>query len=275
MGALLDRRADRDHRDPRRHASVVAANAWMNEPSGFTLDCAGEVVDVDPLGVIFNNAMPLQALAHDRRRVRRRRVPDRVGVRGRDAARPPRPLPPARLPHPVHGRSIATPIQMVVGDSLARWVYNNQPMKFAAIELVPKTSSDVPETLLRPPELGRRGDRRDPDPRARVDGCRIRATARRPSIKGSTRSRRTQRPTIRQVNVVHLAWDVMVGSARCCSLLRGLVRAIWLFRRDMPKSKWFLRIARLSPASLVGDRDGGGLGGHARSAASRGSSTTS
>ena len=44
--------------------------------------------------------------------------------------------------------SIAIPIQMGVGDSLARWVYNNQPIKFAAIELVPETKSDVPETLL-------------------------------------------------------------------------------------------------------------------------------
>ena len=33
--------------------------------------------------------------------------------------------------------AIMTPIQMGVGDSLARWVYNNEPAKFAAIELVP------------------------------------------------------------------------------------------------------------------------------------------
>ena len=44
--------------------------------------------------------------------------------------------------------AVAIPIQMGVGDSLARWVYNNQPVKFAAIELVPETASDVPETLL-------------------------------------------------------------------------------------------------------------------------------
>src|SRR5882672_5376435 len=31
-------------------ASVVAANAWMNEPAGFTLSSAGKVVDVDPWG---------------------------------------------------------------------------------------------------------------------------------------------------------------------------------------------------------------------------------
>src|SRR6185436_1480738 len=41
--------------------SVVAANAWMNSPSGFTLNSSGEVVSVDPLAVIFNDAMPLMA----------------------------------------------------------------------------------------------------------------------------------------------------------------------------------------------------------------------
>ena len=44
--------------------------------------------------------------------------------------------------------AITTPVQMAVGDTLARWVYDNQPVKFAAIELVPQTESDVPETLL-------------------------------------------------------------------------------------------------------------------------------
>src|SRR6516225_12407211 len=42
--------------------SVVAANAWMNEPGGFTLDSAGKVTNVHPLSVFFNSAMPLQAL---------------------------------------------------------------------------------------------------------------------------------------------------------------------------------------------------------------------
>ena len=29
--------------------SVVTANAWMNQPQGFTLDAAGKVVDTEPL----------------------------------------------------------------------------------------------------------------------------------------------------------------------------------------------------------------------------------
>src|SRR5215207_2707481 len=41
--------------------SVVAANAWMNQPAGFTLDSAGKVTDVNPFSVIFNDAMPYEA----------------------------------------------------------------------------------------------------------------------------------------------------------------------------------------------------------------------
>src|SRR5689334_22181783 len=40
---------------------VVAANAWMNAPSGYTLDSAGQIVEVNPMEVIFNDAMPLMA----------------------------------------------------------------------------------------------------------------------------------------------------------------------------------------------------------------------
>ena len=101
---------------------------------------AGKVVDVDPSAVIFNNAMPLEAAhmlvaaylvggfliasvyAVGMLRGRRDRY-HRLGF---------------IIPFTV--AAIATPIQMVVGDALARWVYNNEPVKFAAIELVPKTS---------------------------------------------------------------------------------------------------------------------------------------
>ena len=41
--------------------SVVAANSWMNSPSGFTLDSSGKVTSVDPVEVIFNDAMPLES----------------------------------------------------------------------------------------------------------------------------------------------------------------------------------------------------------------------
>src|SRR4029079_15389781 len=108
--------------------SVVAANAWMNSPEGVTLDSAGNVVDVDPLGVIFNDAMPLMAAhmvvaayvvggflvasvyAFAMLRGRRDRYHHVGFVIAFSVA------------------AIATPIQMAVGDSLTRWVYANQPV---------------------------------------------------------------------------------------------------------------------------------------------------
>ena len=84
--------------------SVVAANAWMNSPQGVTLDSSGKVTDVDPMGVIFNDAMPLMA-AHmvvAAYLVGGFMVASVYAVgmlRGRT-----RPLPPDRLHHRVHRR---------------------------------------------------------------------------------------------------------------------------------------------------------------------------
>ena len=52
-----------------------------------------------------------------------------------------------------------------------------------------------------------------------------------------------QRPTIRQTNTVHLAWDVMVGLGTLLFLLSVWYGASWMFRRRMPTSRWFLRAA--------------------------------
>jgi cytochrome d ubiquinol oxidase subunit I len=52
-----------------------------------------------------------------------------------------------------------------------------------------------------------------------------------------------QRPTIRQTNTVHLAWDVMVGLGTLLLLLSVWYGASWIFRRRMPASRWFLRAA--------------------------------
>ena len=44
--------------------------------------------------------------------------------------------------------AIAIPIQMVIGDSTARSIYSDQPIKFAALELNTTTGPDKPEILL-------------------------------------------------------------------------------------------------------------------------------
>src|SRR3954470_15940707 len=230
--------------------AVVAANSWMNEPGGFTLDQAGRVVDTEPLKIIFNKAMPYEALhmlvaaylvggfliasvyAVGMLRGRRDRY-HRLGF---------------LIPFTV--AAIATPVQMAVGDTVARWTYNNEPTKFAAIELVPTTNSDVPETLFG--HLNDKGQVRGgvaipgfasilSDP---ADGT---AT----SIQGLDSTPASERPGIREVNTVHLAWDTMVGLATLLLLLSVWFAVCWLFRRDLPRSRWFLRAAAVSGVAAV------------------------
>ena len=85
---------------------------------------------------------------------------------------------------------IATPIQFVVGDSAARAIAKDQPIKFAAMECVEQTSTDVTEYIFGTVHLERRQGRHR-DPRLRLvprrlehehagDRARLRA-ARRPA----------------------------------------------------------------------------------------------
>jgi cytochrome d ubiquinol oxidase subunit I len=146
--------------------------------------------------------------------------------------------------------AIMTPIQMGVGDALARWVYNNQPVKFAAIELVPTTSSDVPETLL-----GRLNEDGTVTGGVKIPGLASwlsdPSTGTSTVVQGLDTVPADERPTIRQTNIVHLAWDVMVGLGTLLFLLSLWYAASWVFRRRAPTSKWFLRAAACSGVLAV------------------------
>lgn len=230
--------------------AVVAANAWMNHPAGFRLNQAGRVVDVDPVAVIFNKAMPLQSLhmliaaylvggfvvasvyATAMLRGKRDRY-HRLGF---------------LIPFTV--AAVAVPIQMVVGDQLARFVYNNEPRKFAAMELVPETSRDVPETL---------GGWLNDDGEV-VGGIPIPGLASILSDPGEGTSTKIrglesfpadERPTNRQATIVHWAWDVMVGLGTALFLLAAWFAVVWWRRRDLPRTKWFLRAAAVAGVASV------------------------
>jgi cytochrome d ubiquinol oxidase subunit I len=230
--------------------SVVAANAWMNAPSGFTLNSAGEVVDVDPIKVIFNDAMPLMAAhmviaAYVVGGFLVASVYAFAMLRGRRDHY-------HRLGFIIAFSvgAVAIPIQMGVGDSLARWVYNNQPEKFAAIELVPQTSSDVPETLFG--HLNSNGTVSGGIP---IPGLASwlsdPATGKNTVVQGLDTVPPDEQPTTAEVNTVHLAWDVMVGLGTLMFLLALWYWLCWIFRRDMPKSKVFLWLASAAGISAV------------------------
>jgi cytochrome bd ubiquinol oxidase subunit I len=223
-------------------ASVVAANAWMNSPQGVTLDSSGMIVDVDPVAVIFNDAMPLMAAhmiiaaylvggfliasVYATGMLRGRR--DRYHRLGFIIA--------------FTVAAVATPVQMGVGDGLARWVYNNQPVKFAAIEMVPQTSSDVPEVLFGHLNSSEEVTGGIPIP-GLASWLSDPSTGRSTVVQGLDTVPADQRPTIPEVNVVHLAWDIMVGLGTLLFLFTLWYWASWIFRRDMPQSRWFLRCA--------------------------------
>jgi cytochrome d ubiquinol oxidase subunit I len=231
-------------------ASVVAANSWMNSPSGFTLDSSGNVTSVDPVGVIFNDAMPLET-AH------MLVAAYLVGgfliasvyatgmLRGRTDHY-------HRLAFTIAFTvgAVAAPIQMGVGDALARWVYDEQPEKFAAIELVPQTSSDVPERLLGHLNSDDTVSGGIPIP-GLASWLSDPSTGKSTVVQGLDSVPADERPTVEEVNVVHLAWDVMVGLGTALFLLALWYGAYWAIRRRLLMSKVFLTLAAASGVLAV------------------------
>ncbi|MEV8091690.1 cytochrome ubiquinol oxidase subunit I [Streptomyces nigra] len=222
-------------------ASVVAANSWMNQPGGITMR-DGKVVDVRPSEVFFNGAfwgetihMLLAAYIVAGFTV--------AGVyalgllRGRDNRY-------HRTGFLIGFVTAAClmPVQLFVGDTLARDVFNDEPAKFAAIEMVPTTDDHVPETLggvlidgevrygWQIPDLG--SILADFSPST--------------TIKGLDAIPADVRPTDRTVSIVHLAFDVMVGTGTLLALLAAWFAWLWYRHRRVPRNRWFLRACAVS-----------------------------
>src|SRR5215208_3986949 len=127
--------------------SVVAANSWMNQPGGFELAADGSVKSVDLWKVIFNGAVPyevphmilaaylvagfLVASGYAVGMLRGRR--DRHHRLG--------------LLIPLTVACVVAPVQFAVGDSAARAIAKDQPIKFAAMECVQQTATHVTEYI--------------------------------------------------------------------------------------------------------------------------------
>ena len=128
--------------------AVVAVNSWMNQPQGYS-PATGKVTSVEPLKVIFNPRGALRGAPHDPGGVPRDGLHRGVDLCGRDVARPARSRTIARAADPAdRRRRSSTPIQFVVGDTAARAIAKDQPIKFAAMECVQKTSTDVTEYIF-------------------------------------------------------------------------------------------------------------------------------
>jgi cytochrome d ubiquinol oxidase subunit I len=126
--------------------SVVAANSWMNDPSGFTMS-HGKITSVDPVAVFFNGAtyyeVPHMVLAAYMVAGCLVATPYAVGLlRGRRDRY-------TRLGFllPFAVAAVVTPFQIGVGDTAARAIAKQQPVKFASMEYVPYTKRGVTEWI--------------------------------------------------------------------------------------------------------------------------------
>jgi cytochrome bd ubiquinol oxidase subunit I len=126
--------------------SVVAANSWMNDPSGYTV-AHGQITSVDPVAVFFNGATyyeaPHMILAAYMVAGGLAATPYAVGLlRGhRDRY--------TRLGFlvPFTIAAIVTPFQIAVGDTAARAIASQQPVKFASMEYVARTTRGATEWI--------------------------------------------------------------------------------------------------------------------------------
>ncbi len=224
--------------------SVVAVNSWMNQPQGFTLS-SGKVTDVDPLKVIFNNAVPyevphmilaaylvtgfLVASVYAVGMLRGRR--DRYHRLG--------------LLIPLTVAAIATPIQFAVGDTAARSIASDQPIKFAGMECVQKTSTDVTEYIYgRCTSSGVKGGIGIPGFDSFLVGWSTST-----QVTGLDTVPSDDRPPAN--TMLHWAFDTMVGICTVLIALGLWLGVSWWRKRDMPQTKWFLRATAVSGALAI------------------------
>jgi cytochrome bd ubiquinol oxidase subunit I len=219
--------------------SVVSANAWMNQPAGFTIGADGRISEVRPLEVIFNGAtwyeVPHMILAAYMVTGFLLASVYAVGMlRGRRDAY-------MRLGFaiPFVVAAIAAPIQIAVGDVAAREVVKQQPAKFAAMELVTETGPQ------RPIVLG--GILVDGEVRYGVEipGLASYLAGFDPNfvVIGLDQIPPDERPP---ATVVHLAWDAMLTCGFALLGLAGWYGILRLRRRDPTETRWFLRAASIA-----------------------------
>lgn len=217
---------------------VVTANAWMQQPTGFDEE-NGRIISVDPLAAMFNPATPPQTVhmilaafmvagfgmasvyAFAMLRGRRDKY-HRLGF-----------LVPFTL------AAAITPVQIGVGDWAAHFVAEYQPVKLAAMEGIFETQRGAP---LHIGGIAIDGEMQYAieipsglsllahfDPNAEVMGLNEVPEDARPPV-----------------NVVHLAFQAMVGGGFALLALSAWMAIVWKRRKDIPRSKWFLRAASLS-----------------------------
>jgi cytochrome bd ubiquinol oxidase subunit I len=225
---------------------VVAANAWMNSPAGFDI-VDGEVTNVDPVAAMFNDAWFQQALHMTLAAY----TATAFGVAGIYAW------------GMLHGKRdtyhrsalkiamglgvIVSILQAISGDISAHWVAQNQPVKFAAMEGLFETRSNVPLTIGGWPNP----ETRETNWAIKIPGL-LSFLAERDfnaEVVGLDEVPMEEQPEPR---VVHLAFQVMVGIGTTLILISlWFWFSVWRKKRLNPGKWQLIALVALAPAGFV------------------------
>jgi cytochrome d ubiquinol oxidase subunit I len=228
--------------------TVIAVNGWMNHPVGFDLTSAGAVTNVRPWEALFNSFfwhelthmyiagyMVCGFLVAG--------VYATAWLRGNRSA-----YVRAGMVVPLTIACLAAPVQVVVGDWAGRTVADEQPVKLATFEGLPKTTKGAPFHILgwydkstqqvkwaiEIPDL--LSILAFHDPTATVQGL--------DSVPADDQPG--------PINVVRYAFQTMIGIGTLLAAMGVFYAGVWWRKRQLPESKWFFRLAvAAGPLALI------------------------
>ncbi len=224
---------------------VIAVNAWMNHPGGFRL-VDGRVTHVHPLSALFGNSMLWSMLIH--MYVAGYMVTGFLvagayafcRLRGRWSR-----YERVALTIPLTIACLAAPVQVLVGDWIARVVAVKQPVKLAAIEGLYKTTRGASEHVLGWYTNGQvKYGIAIPHLLSLLAFHSWNA-----SVPGLETVPKSQRPPI---NITRLSFQTMVGIGTLLALLGIVYLYVRLRRRGLPAWSWFYwAVVVAGPAAVV------------------------
>jgi cytochrome bd ubiquinol oxidase subunit I len=224
---------------------VLSVNAWMNHPGGFDLR-GGEVVNVHPWKALFGNSYLWHELTHMyiAGYIVTGFVLAGVYAFGRLRGKWGR-YERTALAIPLTVAALSAPVQVLVGDWVAREVANNQATKLAALEGLYRTTRGAPEHIL-----GWYTDNRVRYGIKIPHLLSFLSTHRwNGEVEGLAAVPADQRPP---VNIVRIAFQTMVGIGTLLALLGVVYVVVWIRRKRLPESTWFYRALVLAaPLSVI------------------------